>query len=158
MPPGEALPSLGALPVTHVGFAAANADTTAGLLAQLLGLMRPNVTEYKDSQYPPDSKWNSRASLRLTMLTLGGGGVEVIESVGGPTPWSEHVTRHHGTAAQHIAINVGNRMNEMIRDLTAKGGKWTNGKPGGSYAYLDFTDTLGFVVELNGTSKSAGAN
>ena len=45
----------------------------------------------------------------------------------------------------------------MIADLVAKGGKWTNGKPGGGYAYLDFMDTLGLVFELNGTSKSAAA-
>ena len=34
---------------------------------------------------------------------------------------------------------------------------WTNDKPGGNYAYLDFMDTLGLVFELNGTSKSAAA-
>jgi hypothetical protein len=84
-------------------------------------------------------------------------GVEVIESVGRPTPWSEYVQRQKGTAAQHLAINVGNRMDETIRDLTAKGGAWTNGKPGGNYAYLDFMDTLGIIFELNGTSKSAAA-
>jgi hypothetical protein len=65
------------------------------------------------------------------------------------------VQKQKGTAAQHVAINVGDRMDEMIRDLQAKGGTWTNGKAGGAYAYLDFTDTLGFVLELNGTSKSA---
>ncbi len=83
-------------------------------------------------------------------------GLELIESVGGPTPWSEYVARHKGTAAQHLAINVGDKMDEMIRDLRAKGGKWTNGKTGGAYAYLDFMDTLGLIFELNGTSKSAG--
>ena len=49
-------------------------------------------------------------------------------------------------------------MDELIRDLQSKGGKWTNGKPGGNYAYLDFTDTLGLIFELNGTSKSSRAN
>ena len=77
--------------------------------------------------------------------------------MGAPTPWSEFVARQKGSAAQHLAIDVGNRMDEMIADLVAKGGKWTNGKPGGGYAYLDFMDTLGLVFELNGTSKSTAA-
>src|SRR5262249_38461823 len=154
---GVAPPPLAALPVTHVGFAASDTAAATGAFAKVLGIMPPKVNEYKDSQYPPDSKWNMSAYLRLAFWNQGGTGLEFIESVGGPTPWSEFVKLQKGTAAQHIAINVGTRMDEMIRDLQAKGGKWTNGKPGGGYAYLDFQDTLGLVFELNGTSKSAGA-
>lgn len=156
LPAGDAVPPLGALPVTHVGFAATDATAVVGGFAKVLGIMSPRVTEYKDSQYPLAATWNRSATLRLASWNQGGMGVEVIESVGGPTPWSEYVTRQKGAAAQHLAINVGNRMDEMIRDLVAKGGKWTNGKHGGSYAYLDFMDTLGLVFELNGTSKSGG--
>ncbi|MGE3578254.1 MAG: hypothetical protein AB7I25_07320 [Vicinamibacterales bacterium] len=54
-----------------------------------------------------------------------------------------------------MAINVGTMMDEQIADLQQKGGKWTNGKAGGGYAYLDFMDTLGLIFELNGSSTSA---
>jgi prepilin-type processing-associated H-X9-DG protein len=155
-PTGDALPPLGALPVTHVGFAATDTAAVVSSLAKIIGITAPKVMEYKDAQYPPSSNWSTSAFLRLAMFTNVGTGVEVIESVGGPTPWSEYVKQQKGTAAQHVAINVGNRMDEEIKDLQAKGGKWTNGKPGGNYAYLDFTNTLGLVFELNGTSKSAG--
>jgi catechol 2,3-dioxygenase-like lactoylglutathione lyase family enzyme len=157
LPAGDALPPLAALPVTHVGFAAADTAAVLNSFGKLFGITPPKIIEYRDAQYPPNAAWSTTAFLRLAMFNQGGMGVEVIESVGGPTPWSEYVKQQKGTAAQHIAINVGNRMDEMIRDLVAKGGTWTNGKPGGSYAYLDFSKTLGLIFELNGTAKSAGA-
>ena len=154
---GDALPPLAALTVSHVGFAVTDTAAVSGTFAKVLGIAAPRVIDYKDAQYPPDAKWNPSAYLRLATWNQGGTSVEIIESVGAPTPWSEYVRQHKGTAAQHIAINVGNRMDEMIRDLVAKGGKWTNGKPGGNYAYLDFMGSLGLIRELNGTSKSATA-
>ena len=38
-----------------------------------------------------------------------------------------------------------------------KGWRWTIGKPGGNYAYVDFQETLGVVFELNGTSRATAA-
>jgi hypothetical protein len=143
------------LNVTHVGFAVTDASAVGARFGDALGIAAPKVIDYKDSQYPPDAKWNKSAYVRLAVWNQGGTGMELIESVGGPTPWSEFVARQKGPSAQHIAIDVGNRMDETIADLLAKGGRWTNGKPGGNYAYLDFTDTLGLIFELNGTSKSA---
>jgi hypothetical protein len=154
---GDPAPAIATLPVGHVGVAATDATAVVNNYARLLGIPTPRVIEYKDAQYPPDTKWSSSAFLRLASWNQGGIGVEIIESVGEPTPWSEYVKHHKGTAAQHLAITVGNRMDEMIKALVAKGGTWTNGKPGGNYAYLDFSSTLGLVFELNGTSKSAGA-
>jgi catechol 2,3-dioxygenase-like lactoylglutathione lyase family enzyme len=156
-PPGDALPALATLPVSHVGFAAVNTSAAAGTIGKILGTTPPSVRDYKDAQYPPNTAWNRNAYLRLAFWNQGGMGLEVIESVGGPTPWSEYVQRQKGTAVQHIAINVGNWMDETIRDLVTKGGKWSNGKPGGNYAYVDFMDTLGLIVELNGTSKTSPA-
>ena len=152
---GDALPPLAALNVTHVGFAVTDAATVAAGFGGALGTPVPDVIEYRDAQYPPDSTWDRNAYLRLAFWSQGDMGLELIESVGAPTPWSEFVARQKGSAAQHLAIDVGDRMDEMIADLVAKGGKWTNGKPGGGYAYLDFMDTLGLIFELNGTSKSA---
>lgn len=152
--PGDAVPPLGTLPVSHVGFAAKSTAAAVDRFATILGITPAAVRDYKDSQYPPNTTWNPAAYLRLAFWNQGGMGIEIIESVGGPTPWSEYVQRQKGTAVQHIALNVGNRMDETIRDLVAKGGKWTNGKPGGNYAYVDFMDTLGLIFELNGTSTS----
>jgi len=156
VPAGDALPPLGALPATHVGWAAADAAAASASMAAIFGSAAPKVMDYKDSQYPPNHAWNVAAPLRIGFHNQGTG-LEFIQSVGGPTPWSDYVTQHKGTAPQHLAINVGNKMDEQIADLQKKGGKWTNGKPGGGYAYLDFMDTLGLIFELNGTSKTAPA-
>jgi len=156
------LPPLGSLQVTHLGFAITDADKVAKAFTDILGIPMPRIRDYKDSfptdprvQYPPESPWNKDTPLRLTSWRQGPVGIELIASVGGPTPWSDFVAKQHGSAAQHIAINVGDKMDEMILTLQQKGGKWTNGKTGGIYAYLDFQDKLGLVFELNGTSKSA---
>jgi catechol 2,3-dioxygenase-like lactoylglutathione lyase family enzyme len=156
-PPSAAAPRppLGSLRVTHVGFAATDTAAAITKYAGLFGVPAPKVNEYKDSQYPPNAKWSPSAYLRLSTFNQGGIGLEFIQSVGEPTPWSDYVARQKGTAAQHIAINVGDNMDETISDLQAKGGKWTNGKPGGGYAYLDFMDTMGLIFEINGKSKSA---
>ncbi len=154
-PAGALLPPLGSLRVGHIGFAATDTDAVGRRFAEVLGIQPPRAVDYKDSQYPPGSTWNRDAYLRLSSWRQGDLGMELISSIGGPTPWSEYVKRTRGPAAHHISIEVGDRMDETIRDLQMKGGKWTNGKAGGNYAYLDFTDTLGLTFELNGTSKSA---
>ena len=155
---GAVVPPLASLMVTHVGFGVTNAAQVARDYADTLGFDPPAVSDYTDSQYPPDSNWNEAAPLRVASWRQGDIGIELIESVGGPTPWSDYVEMQHGTAAQHIAIPVGNMMDEMVRDLQMKGGTWTNGKSGGTYAYLDFMDTLGIIFEINGTSKMAAEN
>ncbi len=157
VPSDGSLPPLAALPVTHIGFAVKDFDAAAREFADVLGVTAPRAMDYKDSQYPPGAAWNPSAYLRLGTWRQKNIGIELIQSVGRPTPWSEFVEQQRGTAAQHIAISVGDRMDEMIKDLQAKGGTWTNGRPGGNYAYLDFMKTLGLVLELNGTSKSAAA-
>ena len=146
---------MASLMVTHVGFGVTDAEQVSKGYADAFGFTAPRLGSYTDSQYPPDSTWNEAASLRLASWRQGDIGIELIESVGGPTPWSDYVARQLGSAAQHIAINVGDKMDEMIRDLQMKGGTWTNGKAGGNYAYLDFMDTLGIIFEINGTSKMA---
>jgi catechol 2,3-dioxygenase-like lactoylglutathione lyase family enzyme len=157
-PTSAALPPLASFMVTHVGFAVTDVEQVMNGFADSFGIATPNVIDYRDSQYPPDSKWNAAAHLRLASWRQGDIGLELIESVGGPTPWSDYVEQQQGSAAQHIAINVGDKMDELIHDLRMKGGTWTNGKPGGNYAYLDFMDTLGIIFELNGTSKMAAGN
>ena len=155
VPTDGSLPPLASLPVTHIGFAVKDFDSTARDFANVLGVTAPRAMDYKDSQYPPAAKWNRDAYLRLGTWRQKSIGIELIQSIGGPTPWSEFVEQQRGVAAQHIAINVGDRMDEMLKDLQAKNGTWTNGKAGGNYAYVDFMSTLGVVLELNGTSKTA---
>ncbi len=148
---GGALPRLAALKANHVGFAVTDNAAVSQAFAAALGITAPTVRDYRDSQYPPGHGWNMNAYLRNASWNQGPIRLELIESVGGPTPWSAFVESRKGTAAQHLAIDVGvgDQLAQQIRDMQSKGGTWTNGKEGGAYAYLEFMDTLGLIFELN---------
>ena len=75
--------------------------------------------------------------------------------IGSPSPWADYIGKQRGTALHHIAWNVGDKLTETVQFLQSKGGKWTNGGPGGSYAYLDFMDgPLGVVIEVTGPPRA----
>jgi 4-hydroxyphenylpyruvate dioxygenase-like putative hemolysin len=74
--------------------------------------------------------------------------LELIEPVGGPSTWQEHLDKH-GEGMHHIAFRV-KGMDEVIGKLEVQGisliqrGDYT----GGRYAYLDATEKLKVVLEL----------
>ena len=140
--------------VTHVGVAVRDTDEAAKAFAEILGVTVPEPFDYKDAQYPPDSEWSMEAYIRLVSWRQDTIGMELLGAVGSPNPWSDYVERYKGNAAQHIAINIGEGMAEAIGQLQQMGGTWTNGKEGGAYAYLDFSDQLGIVFEVNGAAGS----
>jgi len=146
--PGSRLPALGTSRVTHVGFAVTNARETAQAFGDVFGIPIPQVRELRDLEYPPGTQWDEAARLRVARWTQGEIDIELIEPVGGANPWSEFVKARKGNAACIIGFAVGNRMDQTVRDLREKGGKWIYGKPGGKIACLDFRDTLGFVIQL----------
>ena len=159
--PGLTAPPLGTAPVTHVGFAVTDVHAAARAYSEIFGIAMPEIVEIRDPEYPPGADWNTSARLRVARWRQGEIGIELIESMGDPTPWSEFVKASKGNAAQVIGFDVGDRMEEVLRDLQSKGGKWIYGSRGGDTAYLDFMDTLGFVIQITGspesdTSKVAG--
>ena len=146
--------TLGTQPVTKVGIVVRNANETAKAWADILGVTIPPAREVKSMEYPKGSTASRKAHYKVTSWTHDNNiTIELLEPVGGPSPWSEALKKQGGNAVHHLTFNVGNRLEEMIRVLQAKGGTLTYGRPGGSSAYLDFTDKLGIVVELTGTSR-----
>ena len=143
-------------PVYHVGIAAVNVDDVSRRLAEVLGIEAPEVRQGQPGsiRYPPNSTWNPDAHVRSANIMLQDNiRIEMLQPIGSPSPWADAVAKQRGTALHHIAWRVGDRLVEMIQFLQSKGGKWTNGGVGGTYAYLDFTDgDLGVVIEVTGTS------
>jgi hypothetical protein len=75
-------------------------------------------------------------------------GMELVQGMGGPNPWEAHIQKQKGTSLMHIAVGRGNiPRDEWLRIGQEKGGKWTNGGPDSPFAYLDWTSTLGLVIE-----------
>ena len=148
--PGE---TLGSHPVTHVGIVVEDADEAVRAYADILGVTIPPASVVTSMEYPEGSMANQDAHVKVATWTHENGiAIELIEPVGGPSPWSEALEKEQGNAVHHLAFDVGNRLDEMIRLLQAKGGKLTYGRPGGTSKYLDFTDTLGIVIEVTGTA------
>ncbi len=88
------------------------------------------------------------ARARLVLFNLGPITVELIQPVGEPSTWSEHLAQH-GESAHHIAFHV-NSINEKRSALEDRGlplnqqGRF----PGGGYAYFDGREKLGVDIEL----------
>ncbi len=149
--------ALGSTAMSHLGWAVTNADDVAKNFAMALGIPMPTVRDYKPVEIPPNYTADPSATLRLTSWKQANTGMELIQSLG-QTNWTDFVARHgKNSAPQHLAFPVGDKLEETVRLFQSKGAAWTNGKLGGSYMYLDFTESLGIIFELNGTWGTASA-
>ena len=142
----------GGLPISHVGFANTDAAASAKMIADIFG-MKPIEPRRFPPQgpfpYPPDM-WTKEGSVQTAMLFQNKIGLEVIQGVGEPNPWSHQIKKQQGVSLMHIAVGRGKMgREEWLKMGQQKGGKWTNGgpPPEGSFAYLDWTETLGIVIE-----------
>jgi hypothetical protein len=148
---------LGSTAMSHLGWAVTNADDVAKNFALALGIPMPTVNDYKPVEIPPNYTADPSATLRLTSWKQANTGIELIQSLG-QTNWTDFVARHgKNSAPQHLAFPVGDKLEETVRLFQSKGAAWTNGKLGGSYMYLDFTESLGIIFELNGSWGTAPA-
>ena len=141
---------LGNTRVTQVGIVVKDIEATARAWSQLLGLPMPAIkvtgpveqaqTEYRGERTP--------ARAKLAFFPLGQVTVELIEPLGGPSTWQEHLDAH-GESVHHIAFEV-QGMKDRLACLPASDvpllqkGEYT----GGRYAYVDSADKLGVTLEL----------
>ncbi len=142
--------SLGTTAVTQVAIIVRDIEAKACAWAQILGLPVPAVivtdpvevaqTEYQGQPSP--------ARAKLAFFQLGQVSLELIEPIGGPSTWQEHLDAH-GESLHHIAFQI-QGMQDRLAYLDANGvplvqrGEYT----GGRYAYADGTKALGAVIEL----------
>jgi hypothetical protein len=142
---------LGTTPMSHLGWAVTNADQVAKNFSDVFGIGMPTVRDFKQVEFPPNYPADPTATLRLTSFKQANAGIELIQSLG-QTNWADFVSRHGtNSAPQHLAFPVGDKLEQTTHLFQSKGAAWTNGKVGGTYEYLDFTETLGIIFELNGT-------
>jgi catechol 2,3-dioxygenase-like lactoylglutathione lyase family enzyme len=144
--------TLGTQPVTQIGIVVRNVDEAAKAYSDILGVTIPPARIISTMDYPTGSPANPKAHIKTTSWTHDNDiTIELIEPIGGPSPWSEWLEKQGGSAVHHLTFEVGTRLDEMIRRLQTKGGTLTYGVAGGTRAYLDFGDKLGIVIELTGT-------
>jgi len=153
--PAAAAPTglLGGRRVSHIGLAVKDINETMNAYVEILGVKPVPVNKYPPSgsmPFPPGHKWDPNASVLTNMLRFGRIGIELIQSVGSPTPWTETWDKQHGLAIQHVAVGRGPlSREEWLRTGQEKGRKWTNGgpPPEGTFAYMDFSESLGLIFE-----------
>ena len=141
---------LGTTTVTQVAIVVRDIEAKARAWAHVLGLPMPAVivtdpvelaqTEYRGQPSP--------ARAKLAFFQLGQVSLELIEPIGGPSTWQEHLDAH-GESLHHIAFQI-QGMQDKLAYLDANGiplvqrGEYK----GGRYAYVDGTQALGTVLEL----------
>jgi catechol 2,3-dioxygenase-like lactoylglutathione lyase family enzyme len=142
--------ALGTTTITQVGIIVRDIEARAHAWADMLGLPMPEIqvtgtvdiaqTEYEGVPTP--------ARAKLAFFHLGQVDVELIEPIGEPCTWKDHLDRH-GESLHHIAFQV-KGMQEKLTYLASKGvplvqrGEYT----GGRYAYVDSAAQLGTILEL----------
>ena len=144
--------------VSHVGFVYRDAQPALALMAALLGVQIPSLTPFQPIDYRPGDPADPAAHVKFAAFRAGDVSLEVIEPVGGPSPWMDFVTTDRaGGGAHHLAFTFGPEdqdFDAVVRHLQAEGGQWRKGMRGvagemsGTSPEFEFLDTLGFVVEV----------
>jgi len=148
----ESSKALGSQIICQVGLIVHDIERSSAAYADLLGVEVPewSLTDAYDSAHTEYHDQPTTARAKLAFFNLGQVSLELIEPVGAPSTWREHLETH-GEGVHHIAFHI-QGMDEQLTILADKGmpavqrGDYT----GGRYAYVDAVPQLGVVLELLG--------
>jgi catechol 2,3-dioxygenase-like lactoylglutathione lyase family enzyme len=135
--------------IQHVGLVIRDINKAVTDYAGFLGVPVPKVGEVKNIQLV-DSFKGGPVSAKIAMFGIGEVLLDLVEPMGGPSPWRNHVERV-GEGLQHICIEV-NDVAPAVAELVKRGGIQE------SSSYVNMIDTLGITFEVmkKGTMKAAG--
>jgi methylmalonyl-CoA/ethylmalonyl-CoA epimerase len=148
--PDMTKPALGTGSITQVGLIVRDIEATARAWSEILGLPIPEI-QITDPVEATQAEYRGHATgarAKLAFFHLGPVDLELIEPVGGPSAWKDHLDQH-GDSLHHIAFEVPG-MKQTLAFLDSQGlplvqrGEYT----GGRYAYVDGSAQLGCVLEL----------
>lgn len=143
-------PTLGNNIVVQVGIIVRDIETKARAWSEILGLPLPEimVTDAYDKTQAEYRGAPTQALCKLAFFHMGQLDVELIEPIGEPSTWQEHL-QEKGEGLHHIAFRI-KGMKDKVAYLDSQGvpllqrGEYT----GGRYAYVDGMQQLGTVLEL----------
>lgn len=153
MPPAPTTQTglFGGQAIRHVGLANLDIEKSLQKYVEVFGMSLVPVRRFPPEgwfPYPPGHQWSKTSYVLTNQLNQQGINIEFIMSVASPTPWTHHIQKQKGTSIMHIAVGMGKiPRDEWLRIGQQKGGKWTNGGADSFFAYLDWSDTLGLVIE-----------
>jgi hypothetical protein len=143
-------PSLGNNLVVQVAVIVRDIEAKSKAWSEILGLPLPNiiVTDTWDKTQAQYLGAPTQARSKLAFFDMGQLKVELIEPLGGPSTWQQHLDER-GEGLHHIAFEI-QGMNDKLAYLESRGippiqrGEYK----GGRYAYVDGMEKLGTVLEL----------
>ncbi len=134
--------------VEHAGIVVADVDRAARAYAELFGIDPVAPADFRGIAYPPDFRGDREAHPRYAMLRLTGASLELLQPVGGASPWREHLEQY-GDSLHHICFGVRD-VAVAAAHLQSLGGQLElGGGPDSTYAYVNFREPLGFTIELS---------
>ena len=147
--------ALGSQAVCQIGLVVRDIEKSAHVYADLFGVDVPewSMTDTMDKAHTRYRGEPTEARAKLAFFRHGDISLELIEPVGGPSTWQEHLDTK-GEGVHHIAFRI-QGMDEQIEILERKGmplvqrGDYT----GGCYAYIDSAPQLGVILELLASVK-----
>ncbi len=95
----------------------------------------------------------TEARLKVAVWALGDCELELMEPIGGPSVWKEHLDEH-GEGIHHLGF-VGDDMEAGVEELAGLGipvvqrASYVNDYEKGAYAYFGSEDKLGGMIEIN---------
>lgn len=141
--------TFGAHPVVGIGFVVRSVAEAARAYAEVLGIATPAVRTTQPRDYPRGTRYDRRVSVKTAHWTHENGvAIQLDEPGPGRTLWSEALERGRGNTVHRLIIEAGSDLSATVRRLQAKGGALVYGRSDGPVAYLDFTTTLGLVLEV----------
>jgi len=135
------------LKVTQIALVVDDIDTYLAAYARVFGIETPShiVTDGQDKTGASYRGNMTEARAKLGFIHLPNITIELIEPIGEPSVWKDHLDQH-GPSVHHIAFGVADKA-AVAEDLgmdVVQHGAFT----GGSYAYLDAFGTMGVDIEL----------
>jgi methylmalonyl-CoA/ethylmalonyl-CoA epimerase len=142
--------ALGTQTVTQIAIVVKDIERAGRAFAAALGTPVPAVrlTDPADQAHTLYQGQPTTARAKLAFISVGPVAIELIEPVGGPSTWQEHLDRH-GESVHHIAFHVPD-MDAALRHLNGLNHptQQTGDYKGGCYAYVDTARALGVTLEL----------
>ena len=113
--------------IRHVGVIVADVDKAAAAYADLLGLPVRDPREATGVPFPESYQGDRSAHPKVTSIRLNNISIELLEPIGGPSPWRDHLDQF-GEGLHHIAFGVPD-LQAAVAYLEEKGGKHVLGDP-----------------------------
>ena len=121
--------------------------------ADLLGLPVRDPREATGVPFPESYQGDRSAHPKVTSIRLNNISIELLEPIGGPSPWRDHLDQF-GEGLHHIAFGVPD-LQAAVACLEEKGGKHVLGAPDYPAAHVNMKPLLGFTAEVGQVSGSA---